>query len=141
MIKIVQTVVKSKGYKYFLKPHPSENNFNFPLDENCLGVFGKEEKLRDTFDKATIAVISVSGTYLDAYTHGLRCLKYSSDVKFPIAVEEDCFSDAEELGEKIESWIHEENKDAYLKRVNGIYNSGWKPGLVKETIEGIVWGK
>lgn len=124
-----------------MKPHPSENNFNFTLDENCLGVFGKEVKLTDTFDRATIAVISVSGTYLDAYTHGLRCLKYNSDVKFPIAVEEDCFSDAVELEEKIEAWIHEENKDVYLNRVNEIYNAGWRPGLVKETIEGIVKGR
>ena len=139
MISIVQKASEEGGYKYFLKPHPADVKERYLeiLDGNCIGIFGKEDKLRDTFDKASIAVISASATYVDACFYGIRCLKYDSEISYPIAFAEDCFSDTKELKDKTDSWIRtdQENKRKYLENIIKIYNSGWEPGKVQKTIE------
>ena len=47
-----------------------------------------------------LCIVHSSSANVDAYEYGIRCLKYNTEVNFPIAVKEDEFSTGQEL-EKI----------------------------------------
>lgn len=142
MIAYAKQIAKKIGWKYFIKCHPQDfpENYEDVLDMNCLGIFGKEATLKDTFEKATICITHASATYVDGYIYGLRCLKMNSEIYYPIAVPEDEFNSLNQSIEKINDWIHTSDveKGRYIQKVRNQYASPWKDGNINNELNIII---
>lgn len=129
MIDIAKDVSKSTGYKYLIKTHPADKTSNYSIDDaNCIGIYGKETLLTESFGLIDFSIVHASATYVDSYSYGIRCFKLETKEPFPIAVEEDCFSTSEDLERMIIEWINKQKVDKrlYIEFVRKQYDSGWK---------------
>lgn len=141
LITLAREVSKMIGLHYFIKIHPNEipHKYDSEVVGNCIGVYGRETDLKDTFSKIEFAIIHNSGTYIDAYNAGVRCFKFQTKVEFPIAYHEDSINNKDELVSKYRIWktTDKGEKIKYLKRVLDLYDSGWQEGNIRKIIYGL----
>ena len=107
------------------------------VSEKCIGIYGKEISVQESFEMVDIGIVHTSSTYVDAYEYGIRCLKYCSDAYFPISVKEDEFRTCEELENKLNLWnVKPENeKEEYILSIRRMYACKWKDGNIRNVIE------
>lgn len=141
LIDLAGEVSEMTGLHYFIKVHPNEiaHKYDSEVGENCIGVYGRETNLKDTFSQIEFAITHNSGTYLDAYNAGVRCFKFQTKVEFPIAYKEDIVNNKEELVLKYSVWKATDvsGKIDYLTKVLGGYDSGWKQGNIRNIVYGL----
>lgn len=139
LIKFVEDISKKMKFKYIVKCHPNDDVHKYKkmVSEKCIGIYGKEISVQESFEMVDIGIVHTSSTYVDAYEYGIRCLKYCSDAYFPISVKEDEFRTCEELENKLNLWnVKPENeKEEYILSIRRMYAGKWKDGNIRNVIE------
>lgn len=141
MINLAKEVAKKINYKYLIKIHPAEieGKYNHMIDENCVGIYGKDALLNETFEKIDFGIIHESATYVDIYFYGLRCFRFLTEIPYDISYKDDVFRDSDELKEKILRWnnLDANLKNDYIKKVRKLYDSGWEKGKLEKIVNEI----
>ena len=94
----------------------------------------------ESFKKIEFAIVHATSTYVDVYGAGLRCFKLNTEVYFPNACEEDCFSTVDEILDKVKIWNSQsdEEKECYILKVRKRYDSGWQEGNIRKIFDEIL---
>ena len=142
MIETGKLISKTIGYKYIIKTHPAEKKgkYNSLADESCVGIYGKETTLQETFSKVDFCITHASATYVDVYIYGLRCFRMKTEVYYPLSYEEDEFETVIELETKLEKWNGSSlsKQVEYIEYVRKMYDSGWQKGDIEKAINDIL---
>lgn len=145
MIKLVEQYLDKMDYKYIVKCHPVDDisKYRNIVSDRCMGIYGKETSVQKVFEMVDICIVHSSASYVDAYEYGLRCLKYCSEIYFPIAVKEDEFRTGDELKTKIEQWNNKPDKEKleYITNVRRKYAGKWENGNIQKVIEKLLVSK
>lgn len=139
LINIGKKISKVLNIKFLIKCHPQDkiDKYRDLVDDNCVDIYGKEIGLNETFQKVDICITHASATYIDSYVFGLRCFKMKSNVEYPIAVQDDEFSSAEEIINLIIEWNQksDDEKRAYINDVRKQYTSDWCDGNINTILQ------
>jgi hypothetical protein len=143
LIGVAKELAKRIGLKYFIKLHPADSadKYDAIIDENCTEIYsGKAVSLLESFKKIEFAIVHATSTYVDVYGAGLRCFKLNTEVYFPNACEEDCFSTVDEILDKVKIWNSQsdEEKECYILKVRKRYDSGWQEGNIRKIFDEIL---
>ena len=142
MINCAKQIAKTLKISYLIKCHPQDSieNYQDLIDDSCVGIYGKETTLNETFEKVDICMTHASATYVDVYMYGLRCLKMNSDIRYPIATKEDEFDSVDCAVELICKWkaksINEQKQ--YIKSIREEYASPWIDGNINNILQSFI---
>ncbi len=142
LIKYADELSSRMGFEYIVKCHPSDDveRYKNVVSDRCIGVYGKEINVQKALDMVDLSIVHSSSSYVDAYEHGVRCLKYCSEAYFPIAVKEDEFSTCDELAEIIRQWNEkpDKEKEEWITDIRSKYAGKWEDGNIRRAIEGLL---
>ncbi len=142
MINCAKQIAKMLKMNYLIKCHPQDSieNYQDLIDVNCVGIYGKETTLNETFKNVDICMTHASATYVDVYMYGLKCLKMNSEIRYPIATKEDEFDSVDCAIDLICKWklksISEQKQ--YINSIREEYASPWTEGNINNVLQSFI---
>jgi len=129
LISIANSFSEKFGYKYFVKPHPADNNKIYPKyidDKYCLDVLDKDYSLDEIGKMVEFSIFHASSIYADMLLRFMKSYKLQTDVKFDIILNKfDIFKNVVQLEEKVNAWkdLDVVEKENYFKEQNFLYSN------------------
>lgn len=145
LIEYAEKLSGKIGFKYIVKCHPHDDvkRYEKIVSDRCVGLYGREISIRQALGMVDLGIVHASASYVDSYEAGVRCLKYCSEVYFPIAVKEDEFSSCEELEKVIKLW--DETSDAekaeWITNIRSKYAGKWEDGNIRRAVDELLNSK